>query len=101
MSEITTIRKALGLTQVEFAQRMSVRQSTVSRWETGVMTPTERDLLAARYLLTVREGCNFPALCRRASGLCNRCQRMNRREALFAKQSERRADEAQLERAEG
>ena len=51
--------------------------------------------------MAAREGCNFPALCRRASGLCNRCQRMNRREALFAKLSERRADEAQLERAEG
>ena len=51
--------------------------------------------------MAAREGCNFPVLCRRAEGLCNRCQRMNRREALLAKQSERRADEAQLERAEG
>jgi transcriptional regulator with XRE-family HTH domain len=88
MSEITTIRKALGLTQVEFAQRMSVRQSTVSRWETGVMTPTERDLLAARYLLTVREGCNFPALCRRSKpGPCERCQNKNKRDADTAKRA--------------
>ena len=32
-------RKDLGLTQIEFAERMSVTRQTVSRWEAGTVMP--------------------------------------------------------------
>lgn len=50
MSEIASIRKQLGLSQAEFARRLGVTQSTVSRWETGEIPVRERDVLAARQL---------------------------------------------------
>lgn len=37
---IKALRLHLGLTQVEFAQRLGVRQKTVSEWENGVYAPT-------------------------------------------------------------
>lgn len=33
--EIKTIRKQLGLTQSAFAERLEIRQKTVSDWENG------------------------------------------------------------------
>lgn len=35
-NEIATTRKALGLTQVQFAQLLGVHPITVSKWERGV-----------------------------------------------------------------
>ena len=32
-------RKALGMTQVEFAEKMHVTRQTVSRWEAGTVLP--------------------------------------------------------------
>lgn len=50
MNEIRRIRRALGLSQTEFGQRMGgFNQSTVSRWESGDFD--DRDLRAARWLL--------------------------------------------------
>jgi DNA-binding transcriptional regulator YiaG len=36
---IAALRRALGLTQAEFAARLGVRQQTVSEWETGRYEP--------------------------------------------------------------
>ncbi len=37
---IKTLRQHIGLTQAEFAERLGVRQQTVSEWENGVYKPT-------------------------------------------------------------
>ena len=37
---IKALRLHMGLTQVEFAERLGVRQKTVSEWENGVYAPT-------------------------------------------------------------
>lgn len=37
---ILTVRKALGLSQVQFAQLFGVHFMTVSKWERGLVTPT-------------------------------------------------------------
>ena len=37
---IKALRRHMGLTQVEFAQRLGVRQKTVSNWEIGLYEPT-------------------------------------------------------------
>jgi len=44
---IKRLRKRLGMSQAEFAERMGVRQATVSDWETGkqVASPMARRLL--------------------------------------------------------
>lgn len=34
-----TLRKELGLTQTQLAQRLGIRQKTVSDWERGVSVP--------------------------------------------------------------
>jgi putative transcriptional regulator len=39
--EIRKIRLRLGLNQVQFAQLMGVHPITVSKWETGVTSPTD------------------------------------------------------------
>jgi putative transcriptional regulator len=39
-SEIQSLRKQLGLNQVEFAQLMGVHPITVSKWEGGKAAPT-------------------------------------------------------------
>lgn len=36
---IRTLRESMGLTQAEFADRVGVKQSTISRWESGKETP--------------------------------------------------------------
>lgn len=38
-NKIANKRKALGLTQIEFAERMMVTRQTISRWETGQVLP--------------------------------------------------------------
>lgn len=45
MSPIERIRKSvLGLSQAQFAAIAGVRQSTVSRWETGELSPSIREV---------------------------------------------------------
>ena len=36
---IQTLRRHLGLTQRELAERLGTRQQTISEWETGVYKP--------------------------------------------------------------
>lgn len=38
--EVSEIRKALGLSQVEFGRLFDVHFMTVSKWERGILTPT-------------------------------------------------------------
>lgn len=52
MEELRRIRKALGLTQSEFADRLGLHQSTVSKFETGELPIDKRTLLAAQALET-------------------------------------------------
>lgn len=40
-------RRAVGLSQAEAAKRLSVGLNTVARWEQGVATPTDRNLVRA------------------------------------------------------
>lgn len=40
-SKLRAIRKALGLTQVEFAVKIGVASNSVARWERGEMKITE------------------------------------------------------------
>jgi DNA-binding transcriptional regulator YiaG len=44
------MRERLGYTQSEFADRMGVRQGTVSRWETGMLTPRGAALKLLEYV---------------------------------------------------
>jgi DNA-binding transcriptional regulator YiaG len=37
---VKALRRHMGLTQAEFAERLGVRQKTVSEWENGVYAPT-------------------------------------------------------------
>lgn len=48
MSEVTAIRKSLGMNQTEFAAFIGTNQSTVSRWESGVASPTDIVLAGIR-----------------------------------------------------
>jgi transcriptional regulator with XRE-family HTH domain len=52
MQDIQTIRKALGLSQSEMAERLGLNQSTISRFERGDLPLDKRTLLAAQLLLT-------------------------------------------------
>lgn len=38
--QIITARKSLGLNQAEFADALGVDQATISRWESGKITPS-------------------------------------------------------------
>ena len=38
--EIIEIRKALGMTQVQFAKHIGVHPLTISKWERGLFKPT-------------------------------------------------------------
>lgn len=40
-SDIKWLRLELGLTQVEFAQKLGVSFTTLNRWENGVHKPTK------------------------------------------------------------
>lgn len=50
---ITEIRKALGLTQFQFAEKLETSQSLVSKWERGVVQPE----LATRRKIAALYGC--------------------------------------------
>jgi transcriptional regulator with XRE-family HTH domain len=51
MDTIADIRRALGLSQSEMAERMGLTQSSFSRFETGELPLDKRTLLAAQALL--------------------------------------------------
>jgi len=51
MTDIRQIRQALGLTQTDFAERLGLHQSTISRFEKGALPVDKRTELAAQALL--------------------------------------------------
>ena len=59
---IVSMREALGLTQVELAERIKVAPMTVSRWERGTLKPGPRPLAALNELRreAVRRGVAIP-----------------------------------------
>jgi DNA-binding transcriptional regulator YiaG len=60
-SSIKLLRLHMGLTQVEFAKQLGVRQQTVSEWEKGMYEPTRSkskhlDLVAQTVGFAIEEG---------------------------------------------
>lgn len=51
MEDIRAIRSQLGLTQIGFAEKLGLHQSTISRLETGEMEIDKRTRLAIRALV--------------------------------------------------
>jgi len=56
---IKALRLHMGLTQAEFAQRLGVRQATVSQWENRAYEPT---LATSKYLTLIAEQARFPII---------------------------------------
>jgi transcriptional regulator with XRE-family HTH domain len=56
MQDIQSIRKALGLSQSEMADRLGLHQTTISRFERGDLPTDKRTLLAAELLLSQARG---------------------------------------------
>lgn len=50
---IKTLRKEAGLTQTELAQKLSIKQTTVSCWETGKAKPSPEMLMTLAKLFHV------------------------------------------------
>ncbi len=53
---IKALRRHMGLTQAEFAQKLGVYQQTVSQWEKGAYEPT---LATSKYLTLIAEQAGF------------------------------------------
>jgi len=53
---IKALRRHTGLTQAEFAQKLGVRQATVSQWENSAYEPT---LATSKYLTLIAEQAGF------------------------------------------
>ncbi len=60
---ITSLREALGLTQLEFGDRIGVDKMTVSRWERGALRPSAESLAAIEQLRreAIRRGVAIPS----------------------------------------
>ncbi|MDX3885567.1 MAG: helix-turn-helix transcriptional regulator [Sphingomonas sp.] len=54
MTDVRSIREALGISQVELATKLGLHQSTVSRLETGAMPVDARTALALDMLLKLK-----------------------------------------------
>lgn len=59
MNTIKEIREQLGMNQTAFAERMGVKQATVSRWEAGINV-SEKTRMAANYLLACSQSKHEP-----------------------------------------
>jgi len=53
---IKSLRHYMGLTQVEFAETMGIRQQTVSEWETGIYQPNRA---SAKHLTLIAQQAGF------------------------------------------
>lgn len=53
---IKALRMHMGLTQTEMAEKLGVRQQTISEWETSAYTPTRA---SSKHLTLVAESANF------------------------------------------
>lgn len=51
-TEISTLRRSLGLSQVEFGQLFDAHSMTVSKWERGVLRPTAYQIALMRQFQT-------------------------------------------------
>ena len=55
-SEIRSIRLLLGLNQAQFAQLMGVHAITVSKWESGITSPTDYQVaFLSQYRVAAKE----------------------------------------------
>lgn len=48
ITEISSLRRSLGLSQVEFGQLFDAHSMTVSKWERGVLRPTAYQIALMR-----------------------------------------------------
>jgi DNA-binding transcriptional regulator YiaG len=56
-ASLRALREYLGLSQAELAERLGVRQQTISEWETGQYRPTRS---RSKHLRLVAERADFP-----------------------------------------
>ncbi len=56
---IKALRRHMGMTQAEFAEKLGVYQQTVSQWEKGAYEPT---LATSKYLTLVAQQAGFKAI---------------------------------------
>jgi putative transcriptional regulator len=54
-TEITSLRRSLGLSQVEFGQLFGAHSMTVSKWERGVLKPTGYQVALMRQFQTTAD----------------------------------------------
>ncbi|MBI2061184.1 MAG: helix-turn-helix transcriptional regulator [Nitrospirae bacterium] len=50
---VRQIRKRLGLTQAELAERLGTTRTTISRWEAGIRQPSRMVLNALGWLVEI------------------------------------------------
>ena len=54
-ADVRSVRKKLGLSQEKLAEKLSVTRNTISRWESGKVSPTADNLIALNRLLAQAE----------------------------------------------
>lgn len=54
-TDVRSVRKKLGLSQEKLAEKLSVTRNTISRWESGKVSPTADNLIALNRLLAQAE----------------------------------------------
>lgn len=68
--KIALLRRDLGITQVTLAQRLQIKQASVSRWETGEAKPTASNFMALAEMAPAGELREFfHSLAERAAGV--------------------------------